>query len=68
MKNKDFAPLLAPGVLADYPLLPRRDSNPELQNQNLTCCHYTTRQRERAGTGLPNIKLSKKTCATAHVW
>ena len=32
------------GNLGELEWLPRRDSNPNKQNQNLRCYHYTTRQ------------------------
>ena len=32
------------GFYGDFHWLPRRDSNPNKQNQNLRCYHYTTRQ------------------------
>ena len=34
------------GFYGDFHWLPRRDSNPNKQNQNLRCYHYTTRQWE----------------------
>lgn len=31
--------------LSEWGVLPRQDSNPDKQNQNLRCYHYTTRQK-----------------------
>ena len=53
----------------DFEWLPRRDSNPNKQNQNLRCYHYTTRQtpyllRLAGSTGLePATPGSTVQCA-----
>ena len=44
LQQKIEQTLKHPESIGDLGWLPRRDSNPNKQNQNLRCYHYTTRQ------------------------